>query len=87
MKESTRYDGIYEGDIFINHFVGDLWIVTLNIDHYELWLVPNSGYIGHSKNEYPAHREDLEDLYDNESFEKLGNKYDNPEILKGLNYN
>jgi hypothetical protein len=90
MKEFTNsYDvkdqPVNEGDILFNSFVGDLWIVEKKNDIYYAYLIPNSGMIGHPENaKYPYHIEELEDIA--ESFEKIGSKYDNPELLEGLKY-
>jgi hypothetical protein len=81
-------------DVVINNFVGDLWLVDyFKNDELRLCLVPNSGCIGHPKNIYPAHTEDLdiaeEDMVgevEDANWEYLGNLDDKPEILEGFNY-
>jgi hypothetical protein len=74
-------------DVILNKFVGDLWLVDYISGNLKLCLVPNSGYIGHPRNEYPAHVEDL-DIVDDcpENWQKLGNFNEKPELLEGLNY-
>jgi hypothetical protein len=90
MKEFTsfydvREQPINEGDILLNPMICDLWIVENKDGIYYGYLIPNSGYIGHPEDaEYPKYTEELEVIA--ESFEKIGSKYDNPELLKGLKY-
>jgi hypothetical protein len=77
---------IKEGDIILNHFAADLWLVDYVDNELKLCLIPNSGYFGHPDDEYPAYIEDLDIAEDSENWEKIGNKYDNPNLLEGLNY-
>jgi hypothetical protein len=90
MKEFTdfydvKYQSINEGDILFNSFVCDLWIVEKKDGIYYGYLIPSSGYIGHPEDEeYPAYTEKLEFIA--RQFEKIGSKYDNPELLEGLKY-
>jgi hypothetical protein len=74
-------------DVVLNHFVGDLWLVDYFNNELRICLVPNSGYIGHPDNKYPAHVEDLEtaEFGVEENWELLGNLDENPELLEGLN--
>lgn len=90
MKEFTNFydvknQAINEGDILLNSFVEDLWIVENKDNIYYAYLIPNSGYIGHPEDaKYPEYTEELEGVA--EVFEKIGNRYDNPELLEGLKY-
>lgn len=74
---------IFEGDILHNSFAGDLWTVVMKDEHFEAWLIPNSGFIGHPDNEYPAYTEPLE--YVCEVFEVSGNVEDNADWLAHVN--
>jgi hypothetical protein len=90
MKKFTNfYDAegqpINEGDILLNTFIGDLWLVEKENDIYYAYLIPSSGCIKHSENiKYPACTVELECIA--ETFKKIGNKNDNPELLMGLQY-
>ena len=75
-----------EGDIILNHFAADLWLVDYVENELKLCLIPNSGMFGHPNDEYPAYVEDIDLLEDSDNWERIGNKYENAELLDGLNY-
>ena len=66
-KKDTNGKIIAEGDILLNHIMGDLWLVVFKDDCFMISL------IGKDLDEY---------LYKVEGFEIVGNKYDTPHLLE-----
>jgi hypothetical protein len=71
---------IYHKDILMNSFCGDIWVVDFKDGEFIVGLVPSSGIIKHPENaKYPHHIESLFSI--NDTFEKIGNVYENSDLL------